>query len=570
MTHPDHPEHPAGDPSRDEPAPARGDPASPAPAPGRGEPPPAGEGLSRRQFLRWAGLAGGYWVAASAGLTAWLARPRPAGAAGGRPAGPAAAGSAGSTGEGGTAEAGPAWEVTPGLGEPARGRLQADVVVIGAGFAGLAAARDLARAGRDVLLLEARRRVGGRVLNHPLGSGKVVEVGGQWVGPTQDRILAMAKEVGVGTFPTYNTGQYVDYRNGRLTRYDGRIPTSDPAAYAEAAAALALLDRMAWQVPLDKPWTAPRAREWDGQTFATWMRDHLATPGGRELVRLAIQAVFACEPEDVSLLHVLFYVHSAGSLERLVNTAGGAQERRFVGGSQRVAERVAQRLGRRVRPASPVQRIRQGRWGVAVEGEGFRVEARRVIVAMAPTLTGRLQYDPPLPGWRDQLTQRVPQGSVIKVQCVYDRPFWRDDGLAGQATSDTGPVKVTFDNSPPDGRPGVLLGFIEGDDARVAARWDARTRRRRVIECFVRYFGPKAALVRQYIERDWSQDPWTRGCYAGYFPPGVWTAYGHALREPIGRIHWAGTETALIWNGYFDGAVRSGEDAARAVLRLRD
>ncbi len=188
-----------------------------------------------------------------------------------------------------------------------------------------------------------------------------------------------------------------------------------------------------------------------------------------------------------------------------------------------------------------------------------------VIVTLPPALCGRLDYDPILPGLRDQLTQRVPMGSVIKCSAVYDRPFWRDAGLTGQATSDSGAVRITFDNSPPDGRPGVLLGFIEGDEARAWGQRSPSDRRAAVLESLVAYFGAPAGAPTAYIEHDWSADPWTRGCYGGFMPPGVLTTYGPALREAIGRVHWAGTETADVSNGYMDGAVRSGERAAGEI-----
>jgi monoamine oxidase len=293
------------------------------------------------------------------------------------------------------------------------------------------------------------------------------------------------------------------------------------------------------------------------------------TRDGRQLVELAIEAVFSAEPRDISMLHALFYTHSAGSFGSLVNTRDGAQMYRLHGGSQLIAIRAAKTLGDRVRLASPVRRIDQSSHGVTVVGDGFEVEARRVIVAIPPTLAGRIDYRPAMPALRDQLTQRMPMGTVIKVQCVYDEPFWRADGLAGQATSDTGPVKVTFDNSPPDATahkgPGVLMGFIEGTDGRRALSATHDERRRGVIESFARYYGPKARKVVKYVEKSWADEQWTRGCYAGFFGPGGWSDYGSALREPVGRIHWAGTETATVWTGYMDGAVRSGERAADEV-----
>jgi monoamine oxidase len=194
------------------------------------------------------------------------------------------------------------------------------------------------------------------------------------------------------------------------------------------------------------------------------------------------------------------------------------------------------------------------------------VHAKQVIVTGPPSLTSLIDYRPHLPGDRQQLTQRFPQGTVIKCEAFYDHPFWRDDKLAGQATSDTGPVKITFDNSPPDGRPGVLLGFIEGHEARVYARKSKSERKAAVLQSFARYYGAKALHPTGYVEMNWTEEPWTRGCYGGFTPPGVLLDYGSAIRRPIGRIHWAGAETATIWNGYMDGAVRSGERAATEVL----
>ncbi len=417
---------------------------------------------------------------------------------------------------------------------PARGRLSTQVVVVGAGMAGLTAARDLLDQGVDVLLLEARDRVGGRLLNHDIGGGHVVEVGGQWLGPADDvpaadptqgdvrgqsAAEAVLQRVGLRRFPTYNDGAYVDYRSDlpvQRSTYTGRIPTSDPAGVAEAAKVLAQLDAMCKTVPLDAPWTAPRAFAWDGMTVQSFLDfgdtaldenrlpgtfgNGVLSPGGRHLVSLAIESVFSVEPRDLSLLHALFYLHAAGSIESLINTAGGAQQDRVVGGTQLLAIRTAAALGDRVRLSSPVRRVDQTGSRVVVSGDGFEVTADRLVMALPPTLCGRIDWVPAMPALRDQLTQRMPMGTVLKVQCVYDEPFWRADGLAGQTTSDTGPVKLTFDNSPPDGSVGVLMGFIEASDGRAALRLSATDRRQGVVDSFARYFGGKARAVEQYVE----------------------------------------------------------------------
>jgi len=442
-----------------------------------------------------------------------------------------------------------------------------DVLVVGAGLAGLTAARDLVAAGRSVLVLEARERVGGRVVSRDIGGGKIVEMGGQWAGPTQDRLLALAAELGVDTFPTYDTGKKVLHFSGKRGTYAGAIPRINPLVLADIGRAQARLESLARKVPTDEPWTAVRAEQWDGQTFGTWARRNTISRGARALLALGAEALFAAEPGDLSLLHVLFYTHSAGSFQSLIATTGGAQQDRFVGGSALIAERLAGRLGAAtLKLGAPVSKIEVTGGKVIASTPVGQFDGRRVIVTAPPLLAGRIEYEPPLPSRREQLTQRVPMGSVIKCQAIYDEPFWRADGLSGQATGDGEGSRLVFDNSPPDGSPGVLVAFLEGDEARRLGRDSAQARRSAVLGSLARYFGARAASPSDYIELDWQQERWTGGCYGTLFGPNVWTRYGHALTAPAGPIHWAGAETSPVWCGYMDGAVRSGEKAAAAVL----
>jgi monoamine oxidase len=444
-------------------------------------------------------------------------------------------------------------------------RPRVNVVVVGAGLAGLSAASDLVKAGHSVVVLEARNRVGGRTLNHPLGGGEVTEVGGEWVGPGQDRIMARARALGIKTFKTYTTGaQVLDYA-GQVSHFTGLIPPLPQPDANDFNTLLGKVIKLESTVPLDRPWTAANAAVLDGQTLETFKLANSSTPGARFLLDLATKAIFAAEPRDLSLLHALFYLNSGGGILNLASTAGGAQDSRFIGGSQLVSIRMAARLGDRIVLEAPVRRISQSRGGVVVLTDAGAWHAQRVIVALAPTLAGRIDYEPGLPALRDQLTQRVPQGSVIKYEAVFTKPFWRDAGLNGYSNSDRPPIHLTYDNSPPSGRPGVLLGFVVGSDARRLGALGPRARRRQALGSFVRLFGAAAANPHKLIEQNWSEEIWTRGCYAGFMAPGVWSDYGSALRTPVGRIHWAGTETAEIFNGYMDGAVRSGERAALEV-----
>jgi monoamine oxidase len=441
-----------------------------------------------------------------------------------------------------------------------------DAVVVGAGLAGLAAARDLLAAGLSVVVLEARERVGGRLLNHTLRNGAVVELGGQWVGPTQDRVLKLADDLGVGVFPTYIEGEHFLAVDGAVKRYGGDDFALPKEALADVKQTQQRLAHMAAEVPLDGPWRAPEAAAWDAQTLETWLAANTEAEVGLRYWQTLVPALFSAEASEMSLLHFLFYCRSGGTLDRLVATSGGAQESRLEGGSQELAVQLADQMGV-VRLGVPATYIRQDVGGVEVTHDGGVVRAGRAVVALPPALAGRIRYSPALPPLRDQLTQQVPMGYVTKVQIAYPEPFWREEGLSGNVFSVDDELGVIFDNSPPDLSCGVLLGFLEGAHARRVSRLPPDERREVILSVFARFFGPRAADPEEYVERDWAAEEWSRGCYGGRFGTGVWTGYGEALREPVGLIHWAGTETAEVWNGYMDGAVRSGERAAREVLR---
>jgi len=442
-----------------------------------------------------------------------------------------------------------------------------DTIVVGGGYAGLCAARRLSNAGQQVKLLEARDRVGGRVHTHHLNDGTYVDLGAQWIGPTQDTIYELAAEFGAETFPTYNEGRNTLLLSGKVSTYQGLIPKVDPLSLWNLDRVIKRLERMAAQINLQNLAATPDAANLDAQSLGAFLDQHVRFSTARKVIDAGLETVFAASGAEISLLFALFYAKSGTSLDSLLEINKGAQQDRFVGGAQQILNKLAAELGDVVQLNWPVRRISQDNGLVTVSGEQGSVTSHRVIVAIPPTLAGRISYDPPLPPLRDQLTQRMPMGTVIKCYAIYETPFWRDQGLSGQAVTDeSSPLQTVFDNSPVDGNPGMLMGFSLAGRARKLLHHSESQRRDIVVNEFVRLFGPDAAKPIHYIDRSWADEEWSRGCYTGLMPPGTVIGYGAALRQPCGRVHWAGTETATVWNGYLEGAILSGQRAAEEVL----
>ncbi|MFL5779941.1 MAG: flavin monoamine oxidase family protein [Thermoleophilaceae bacterium] len=455
----------------------------------------------------------------------------------------------------------------------------ADVVVAGAGYAGLTAARELVRRGHSVVVLEARERVGGRVVNKELGGGVFTERGGTFIGPTQTRIKALADEVGVGTFPMYDEGNDVWMADGHRFEWSDTGPTGtappDPRVIGDAAQVIYKLDQLSKQVPVHAPWTAAKADEWDRKTLRDFvLANSSGNPRFRKLVNVALRAQMGAEMREVSLLFTLLFIAQSGdaghpgSFERNFNTRGGAQQDRFHGGSAQVGLRVAKQLGDRIVLGSPVRRLEQSSAGVRVESDRAIVHAKQVVIAMSPTMVRRIDFSPGLPEQRRGLNEAMRNGTLTKVSIVYDRPFWRDDGLSGTALSANGPVGVFFEDSPEDASKGIVIGFVGGDKNRKYRTLRRAERRARVVAELETIFGPRAAKVERIVESDWRGERWSRGCPIALGTPHALTRFGPALRRPVGRVHWAGTETADYWAGYMDGAVRSGERVAREIDAL--
>lgn len=444
---------------------------------------------------------------------------------------------------------------------------QHDVVVVGAGYAGLSAALRLRDAGVDVVVLEASGRVGGRVLSEHRPDGLVLDHGGQWVGPTQKHLLALASRFGCGTFPSYESGDHVEvWRDGTTTTYRDLAPTAAPGQGAYDAV-VAELEELSRGVHPHAPGLTDDAAHLDGQSALDFFRSRTDDPDVLARLTLFVHGIWCAEPAEISLLHVLFYVATAGGYHQLMETGGGAQDSRFTDGAAATARAVAQDLGDRLVLGAPVRRIVSSTTGVRVETDGLSVAARRVVVAVPPTAVPGIAFDPPLPTVRSQWLASAAMGRVAKVHAIYDRPWWREQGLSGIATLyHEGPVGVVFDNSPADGSRGVLVAFVYADRAAAWGRLDDGARRQAVLDDLARVVGPSAYDATDVTEQRWTEDPWARGGYEAFQRPGGWTSASElGWRAPSGLVHWAGTETAEEWNGYIDGAISSGERAAAEV-----
>ncbi|WP_254408862.1 flavin monoamine oxidase family protein [Streptomyces sp. AC495_CC817] len=441
-----------------------------------------------------------------------------------------------------------------------------DVIIIGAGFAGLTAATRLSEQGRSVLVLEGRDHVGGRSYSGEV-AGVTVDLGATWVAERHEAVLDLARSVGCTTTPQYHHGDNLLTMHGERVVWSGAMPLSGPVDAEDVARVLEEFSTLVETIDVDAAWDSPRARELDAISFGAWLDTLEAGVSTRALMAVVARVQWGCSPGDVSLLHALRYVRAGGGLEHMLAVEGGQQQDRIAGGSQQIATRLAERLGERVVLGAVVEAIVQDeeRGTVTVRTSLGDATAPYVISTTAPAHRIDIDFQPDLPPQGQGLARTWTMGSLSKAFVAYDRPFWRKDGLSGESIIDGGTFFITFDVSPSDDGPGVLMTFC---DDRLYDAFTPEDRRDRVVRQLVELYGAQAAQPVDYVDHCWGTDSFAPGGPNPSIAPFAMTSYGPALAEPHGRIHWAGSETAGAWAGTLNGAVLTGRRAADAISEL--
>ncbi|XP_060078754.1 amine oxidase [flavin-containing] B-like [Ylistrum balloti] len=445
---------------------------------------------------------------------------------------------------------------------------EVDVVVIGAGLSGLYAAKILEENGLTVSVVEARDRVGGRTCTIKGDNNGYTDVGAAYVGPTQDIVKNLAKELGLELTNVYEVGKTIMNYKSIWATFGGVVPPYwNPFKLLDLNNIIRTIDRMAKQVPRNAPWMAQKAAEWDSMTVKEFIDRNCWTNAASDIL-LFVRSTLTSEPHEVSFLFFLWFVHSGGGVMRLASVKDGAQEQKIIGGTQQLSEGMTKKLKGTVHLSCPVVSVDQTKEKVLVKDvHGHEYQGKYVVSSVPHALLNRITFYPPLPDLKLQLIQRMPMGSIIKTFMFYDKPFWREQNYNGMITSDFGPVAFCLDDTKPDGSHPCIMGFVLADKSRDLVEMSESERKNILCQYYAKAFKMDVFLQPiDYIEKNWMAEEFSGGCYLGVMPPGVLTKYGRMLRKPLGHVHFAGTETATEWMGYMDGALQSGERAAREIL----
>lgn len=440
-----------------------------------------------------------------------------------------------------------------------------DVVIIGAGISGAIAARELKREGKSIAVLEARDRVGGRLYTKTIHKDIKVDLGGQWIGPSQENMYELVKEYKSEVIPTYSEGKSIVSLGQKIKTYKGPIPSLPMPDLISLDWAIKKINKLSDTVNLKEPWNTPKAKLLDSITLHAWIKKNIKFAKARKVFQIGAEAVFATSIADISLLHTLIYIKSGNDFDSLVNVENGAQQDRLKDGLQPLVEKIFNELKEDLFLQSPVTSIYQSDENVVVKTDKLTYQAKKVICTIPPATLGNIIFHPELPINKKQFTSRAFMGSAIKCYIIYKNPFWRKQSLNGMAITDSGYISLTFDNYNPKYKQGILLGFVVADKAKEFIRYTKEKQNQIIKDDIVRIFGSEASNPMHIHTEAWSSERWTNGCYSGMFPTNVWSSVGHEWRKPYKHIHWAGTETSEKWQGYMEGAVVSAKRAVKEV-----
>lgn len=447
------------------------------------------------------------------------------------------------------------------MNEPQR---KADVCVIGAGVAGLIAADQLLAAGLKVDLFEAQAEVGGRVKDTVCAETIAVELGANWFSSQQPLIKAQIERFGLETVATHNEGNHLIWWDGERRAFQGAIPSLGLLKNVDIIQGMMRFDMAMRRLKGKEPWHETLTK-YDHLSFGQWIDATLYTRMGKEFFRMVSEMVFGVESHMVSFLYVLYYSSRSVSLSSLISVAQGHQELRFKHGPGDLCRHIAGRIGQdRIFLNTPVRSITVADGYAEVETASSRGRYRAVLCAMSPPAVRQILFTPPRPTSRERLLQALPMGRVIKVQAVYERPYWLEKGLSGQAMSNHYPLSYTIDNSPADRQRGVLAAFVCTSQARkfMAPGTD---RQAVVAEAINKMFGCEFPKPQEIWIEDWAANEWIGGSYGAYFPPGVMSRMGELMREQDPPIYWCGAEYGQAHPCQMEGALESGMRSARSI-----
>ncbi|XP_070573962.1 amine oxidase [flavin-containing] B-like [Ptychodera flava] len=449
-----------------------------------------------------------------------------------------------------------------------------DVIIVGAGISGMSAAKLMHGLGLKVLVLEAKDRVGGRTYTMRDPSYQYADVGAEYIGPTQNRILRMTKELGIKHFKTYDEGMGIMELDGATYKVTNETPhVNSLTKLLDMNHLTNAIDRATEKLSLEDPWNSENAEYLDSITMDEWFRKTLWTTTGRELGRVAVNMLTGQEPALISALFFLWYIKSGQGIYRfnsITKVKHGAQERRMVGGTMQVREKIAQLLGKDVLFNSPVVSVEDDVEQVTVTtGDGKQYKANHVIVALPILLQSKISFSPPLPEGKQKLIDLIDDNTLslpgTKTILFYEKPFWREKGFNGEVLSSDSFVKGSLDDTKADGSLPALAVFVDGMPLQSLS---VEKRHRKICQHFAKHFDAEEAMHPvNIVEYDFIEDEYTAEC-VNVLPPGALTRYGRYIRSPHGNVYFAGTETATRWAGYMDGAIQAGERAAREILHV--